>query len=283
MEDEEEEFVTKFKRVIDHEDVKDADNDIINEIGIEDPCLNMELGIRHDDKEGMHQARVKRRAFDQEGRPVGRPHNNLLLDHRQYEVEFLYGKTEIMTANIIAENLLAQVDDDGHQHLLIDEIEDHRFEEIAVTKCEGTYTTGSGLHRNKLTTRVWEFYFRWKDGSGDWIDMKYLKDSYLVPLADHAVANDIQEEPDFSWWVPFTLKKRISIIKKIKSKYIQRTHKYGIRVTKSVKEAQEVDTQNGNTLWMDSIRLEMTNNRIAFETYEGDVKDLVGYEEITGN
>ena len=29
--------------------------------------------------------------------------------------------------------------------------------------------------------------------------------------------------------------------------------------------------------------MEMNNNRIAFETYEGDVKDLVGYKEITGH
>ena len=71
--------------------------------------------------------------------------------------------------------------------------------------------------------------------------------------------------------------------KKIKSKYIQRTHKYGIRGPKSVKEAQEVDKQNCNTLWMDSVRLEMTNNRIEFEDYKGDMKDLVGYEEITGH
>ena len=77
--------------------------------------------------------------------------------------------------------------------------------------------------------------------------------------------------------------KSILIIKNIKPKYIQRTHKYGIRGPKSVKEAQEVDKQNCNTLWMDSVRLEMTNNRIAFVTYEGDVKDLVRYEEITGN
>ena len=34
---------------------------------------------------------------------------------------------------------------------------------------------------------------------------------------------------------------------------------------------------------MDSIILEMTNNRIAFETSKGDVKDLVGYKEITGH
>ena len=115
-----------------------------------------------------------------------------------------------------------------------------------------------------------------KGGSRDWITMKDLKDSYPVPLVDYAVANDIQEKPYFTWWVPFTLKKRILIIQNIKSDYLLRTHKYGIRVPKSVKEAQEVDTQNGNALWMDSIRLEMTNNSIAFETYEGDMKDLVG-------
>ena len=74
----------------------------------------MELGIRHDYKEGMHYARVKQRDVDQEGRPVGRPQDNPLLDHRKYEVEFLGGGTEIITSKIIAENLLAQVDDDGH-------------------------------------------------------------------------------------------------------------------------------------------------------------------------
>ena len=105
---------------------------------------------------------------------MGRPHNNPLLDHRQYEVEFLDGRTEILTANIIDDNLLAQVYDDGHSHILIDEIEYHRVDESAVPKSEGTYTTGSGLHRNKRTTRVWELYVHWKGDSGDCIDMKDL-------------------------------------------------------------------------------------------------------------
>ena len=143
-----------------------------------------------------------------------------------------------MTANIIAENLLAQVDDNVYQHLLIDEIEDWRVYRSAVSKSEGNYTTGSGFHRNKQTTRGWEFYVRWKGSSGDCIAMKNLKDLYPVPFAEDTVANGIQEEPAFAWWVPFTLKKRILIIQKIKSKYFQRTHKYGIRVPESVKEAQ---------------------------------------------
>ena len=47
---EDKEFVTKFKQVINHEDVKYPDEDNSNMIGIKDPYLNMELGIRHNDK-----------------------------------------------------------------------------------------------------------------------------------------------------------------------------------------------------------------------------------------
>ena len=50
-----------------------------------------------------------------------------------------------------------------------------------------------------------------------------------------------------------------------------------------MKQAQEIDEGNGNTLWIDAIRLEMKNVRIAFETYKGDTHELVGYEEITGH
>ena len=34
---------------------------------------------------------------------------------------------------------------------------------------------------------------------------------------------------------------------------------------------------------MDSIRQEMTNNRIAFKLYEGEISQLVGFKEITGH
>ena len=80
------------------------------------------------------------------------------------------------------------------------------------------------MQRKKRTKRGWEFYVQWKGGSGDWVAMKDLKYSHLVPLADYATANDIQDEPYFSCWVPFNLRKRISIIQKIKSKYWQMTH-----------------------------------------------------------
>ena len=80
--------------------------------------------------------------------------------------------------------------------------------------------------------------------------------------------------------VPFVLKKRNIIISKVKTKYWKRTHKFGIRIPKSVQEAKLLDEQNGNTLWMDAIKIEMKNVRIAFEVYEGNIKDLRGYQHI---
>ena len=208
LDDEDDEFIEEFKRVIDDKELKDIDVMMNRESGTRDTYLNMELGFQRDE-EGLHYARVKRRVIDADGTPVGVPNNNPLLDSRQYEVEFADGRSETLTANVIAENILAQVDEHGHRHMLIEEIEDHRTTKDAIPKNQGTYTTRSGYERKKWTTRGWEFFVRWKDGSGDWVKMKDIKESYPVPLADYAVSNNIHEEPAFAWWVPHTLKKRI--------------------------------------------------------------------------
>ena len=81
------------------------------------------------------------------------------------------GTTEVLTANIIAENLLAQVDDQGHRHLMIDETEDHRKNSDAVPKEKCTILTPSGLQRKKKTTKGWELYVIWKGVSGDWVGL----------------------------------------------------------------------------------------------------------------
>jgi hypothetical protein len=77
------------------------------------------------------------------------------------------------------------------------------------------------------------------------------------------------------------LKKRQQIIAKVKSKYWTRTHKFGIRIPKSIKEARELDRQNGNTLWWDAILQEMANVRVAFELFDGEADDLpLCYQEV---
>ena len=70
------------------------------------------------------------------------------------------------------------------------------------------------------------------------------------------------------------MKKRKRIISKIKSKYWTRTHKYGIKIPKTIKQARQLDAENGNTLWWDAICDEMKNVMVAFEEFDGDEQDL---------
>jgi hypothetical protein len=243
----------------------------------------MELALPRGDNGQMVHARVTKRMRDNEGMPIGMASDNPLLDSRKYEVEYVDGNVEELTANIIAENLIAQVDEEGHRQMMLEEIIDHRTTQEAIPKSQGTYLNQYGVRRQKRTTRGWELLVQWKDGSTDWVALKDFKESYPVELACYAVDQGLSDEPAFSWWIPFVLKKQKRILRKVKSKYWARTHKYGVRVPKNIKEAMEIDKENGNTLWMDAVRLEMSNVRVAFEEYDGDPNTLVGYTQITGH
>ena len=135
LENEDEEFLDELNRVIKDSDLAGDGGERVksSNYGVENSYLGMELGIRRDD-EGLQHARVKRRAVEQDVRLIGRQRNNPLLDSQRYKVEYLDGTTEVLTDNIIAENLLSQVDDQGHRHLMIDEIEDHRKNSDAIPK-----------------------------------------------------------------------------------------------------------------------------------------------------
>jgi hypothetical protein len=69
------------------------------------------------------------------------------------------------------------------------------------------------------------------------------------------------------------LKKRAHITAKVKSKYKQRTHKFGIRIPKSIKEALRVDAENENSLSWVVIVPEMSNVRVAFENCNGELTE----------
>jgi hypothetical protein len=62
----------------------------------------------------------------------------------------------------------------------------------------------------------------------------------------------------------YTIQKHDRILSKIKTKYWQRTHKFGIRVPKTLAEARTIDAENGSILWWDATMKEMKNVRPAF-------------------
>ena len=80
-------------------------------------------------------------------------HGKIMYEHCQYKVESLNGDTEVLTANIIAEDFLAQVDEKGHRQMLLDKIIDHRILKDIILKSEGSFKANFGTIRNKRTTR----------------------------------------------------------------------------------------------------------------------------------
>jgi hypothetical protein len=99
----------------------------------------------------------------------------------------------------------------------------------------------------------------------DWLHLKDLKESYLVQVAEYAVANKIAEQPVFAWWVPYVLRKRERIIQKVKSRYWKHTHKYRVELPKSVTQALAINRNMGTSFWKDAIEKEMKNVLPAFE------------------
>ena len=80
------------------------------------------------------------------------------------------------------------------------------------------------------------------------------------------------------------LEKRNLFVGKVESRYLDTSHKFGIRLPHSVHEAIKLDIANKNTIWQDAIAKEMVHVRPAFKPYLGSVQEakskLVGYQQI---
>ena len=217
---------------------------------------------------------------DSEGKLIGHSRPNPILYTALYEVEFDDGTVEAYHANIVAEHIFEQVDDQGFTKRYIDEIIDHKSDQTAIQKEHGYYNVG-GTTRRKRTTRGWRLLVRWKDGTTSWGHLKDVKNSNPLELAEYAVANSISIEPAFAWWVPYMLRQRTRVIKALKKRYFRTTHKFGIELPKTVKEAFDIDDKEGNTFWRDAIKREMKAIMPAFEFVEDDTVNLVGFTEIS--
>jgi hypothetical protein len=191
---------------------------------------------------------------------------------------------EEYTANIIAENIYAEVDSDGNQFLIMDEITGHQKDETALTSEEQRIQVGSNRQMQK-TTKGWKLKVLWKNGTTTWEWLRNPKESNPVKVAEYAVAKGIADEPAFAWWVPLIIKWRDRYVKDryvqpVGTRYQKRTHKFGIEVPHSVKRAYEIDVETGTNFWAKAIEKEMLHVRPAFEILEKDQNAPVGSKWI---
>ena len=130
----------------------------------------------------------------------------------------------------------------------------------------------------------------WKDCSTDWIKLKDIKDSYPIQVAEYTAANRLSDEPAFKWWVLTVLRKRNRIVSKVKSRYWKATHKFGIRIPKTVQEALAIDEETGTDFWKRALNKEMTKVKVTWKAVDGVTPDqvragkakevVIGFQEI---
>ena len=113
--DHDEDFAEEFGKIINNEDIPEADATFTPEV-FEDTYLNMELALPRD-KPGPEFARVTKRLHDYNGLPIGTDNQNPMLDSQMYEVEYQYGHKASLPTNAIAQNMFAQVVEEGNRHI----------------------------------------------------------------------------------------------------------------------------------------------------------------------
>ena len=102
-------------------------------------------------------------------------------------------------------------------------------------------------------------------------------------MAEYITSCDIQDEPVFAWWVPYTLRKRDRIIASVKSRVCKSSHKYGIEILTLIKHAEDIDHRNKNTFWQDAIKYEMSNIGVEFKILETGESPPPGYTNSSGH
>ena len=82
--------------------LNDVDTTNAAEFGILYPYLGMKLGLNISEEEGLQFERVKIIAVYEDGKTIGIPIKNPLLESRQYEIEYADVNTAVLNANITA-------------------------------------------------------------------------------------------------------------------------------------------------------------------------------------
>ncbi len=262
-------------------DIDDVDDNLM------DKFLNAELifdvGTVHE-----RDGRVVKPAKGTSGEPIGRAHANPLFDTREYVVEFTDGSSENYFANVIAECMYAKVDSEGNQYQLLSKITDHRSDHLGIEIADGFTTSRNSNRVPKSTTRGWSLLVSWKDGSSNSVPLRDPKHSYPIQIAENAMANKVANEPAFNWWVHTLLRKRNRIVAKVK-RYWQTTHKFAIRLPKTVAEALAIDDQTGTDFWQKALGKEMNRVKVAWtaadgvsskQAQTGKESSMIGYQEI---
>ena len=114
----------KEQPTLEVEDIVDSTGKLINQQPAYDQIFNAEVQLQHGEE--MVNAKVIQRTIGPDGKVTRTYDHNPFLNSIIYDVEFPDGQVKEYAANIIAENMLTQVDSDGMSTTLMEAIVDHQ-------------------------------------------------------------------------------------------------------------------------------------------------------------
>ena len=146
------------------EDTVDAHGRLLNQKPAYDRLIHNEVQLQLG--ENVQTAKVIQRSLGPDEVIVGMYDENPALNSILYDVEFPDGTIREYAANVIAENMLTQVDEDGSSLSLMEGIVNYKRDPAtAFSKYNKYVVTRRGQKRLRKTTVGWKLLIRWMDGS----------------------------------------------------------------------------------------------------------------------
>ena len=108
-------------------------------------------------------AKVLRKSVDENGQVIGAHNENPLLNTLVYDVNFTDDDVKKYAANLIAKNVLSQVDPDGYYTNTMEAILDHKRDGKAVRMADKFFKTKQGKLTQWHTTVEWSFLIKCKN------------------------------------------------------------------------------------------------------------------------
>jgi len=183
-----------------------------------DKYIRVKVLVPGEDGEYMVFAKVQGKKRDKEGNLVGSYNANPMLNSHVYKLKMPDGHVAEYTTNQIAESLYSQVDEDGYETGILDEITDHRRGEEAVSCDDGFTKTIQGVQWPVITTKGWDIQVR--------CHWSMRATPLSIECAEYAISQGIGHEPAFNWWKHKVMKKHDHTIAKVVARCRKKAMKF---------------------------------------------------------
>jgi len=182
-------------------DVFSASGETLGEQSLTDTLIGVEILLPRSGEKGAESkalCKVLRRSVSNDGSTTGIYDENPALNTMIYDIQFPDEMIEQYGANIIAQNVLDQVEDEsGHYSARLKSVLDHRRQGNAVSKAKKYIFSRNGQRKLRQSTAGWMFQVEYTDERKGWMRLKDLKETNPVEIAECVTARGIDDEVAF--------------------------------------------------------------------------------------